>query len=53
MLDKVLAVISLGALVAFMGIVLVYINELALWILVVTVLLMVAYDFFTELRGSD
>ena len=53
MQDKVLAVISLGALIAFMGIVLVYINEMALWIIVVTVLVMAAYDFYIELRGSD
>jgi hypothetical protein len=53
MLDKVLAVVSLGALIGFMGIVLVYINEMALWIIVVTVLVMAAYDFFIELRGSD
>jgi len=51
-LDKVLAVISLGALIAFMGIVVVFINEIALWIIVCTVLAMAAYDFFTELRGS-
>ncbi len=52
MVDKALAVVWLGALMVFMGIALVYINELALWIIVVTVLAMVAYDFFIELRGS-
>lgn len=52
MLDKVLAVVSLGVFVGFMGFVLVYINEPALWIIVVTVLAMAAYDFFVELRGS-
>jgi 4-hydroxybenzoate polyprenyltransferase len=52
MLDKVLAVISIGALVAFMGIVLVFINEMALWIIVCAVLAMGIYDFYTELRGS-
>jgi len=52
MLDKVLAVISLGVLIAFMGIVLVFINEIALWIVVCIVLAMAAYDFFIELRAS-
>ncbi len=52
MLDKVLAVISVLALTAFMGIVLVFINEIALWIIVCTVLAMAAYDFYVELRGS-
>lgn len=52
MLDKVLAVMSMFALLAFMGIVLVYINEIALWIIVCAVLAMAVYDFFVELRGS-
>ncbi len=52
MLDKVLAVISLLALIVFMGIVLVFINEIALWMVVCTVLVMAAYDFYVELRGS-
>ena len=52
MLDKVLAVISLLALIVFMGIVLVFINEIALWMVVCTVLVMAAYDFYVELRGG-
>lgn len=52
MLDKVLAVISIGALIAFMGIVLVFINEIALWIIVCAVLAMAVYDFYSELRAS-
>jgi len=52
MLDKVLAIISITALIGFMGIVLVYIDEIALWIIVCTVLLMAVYDFYSELRGS-
>ena len=52
MLDKLLAVISLLALIVFMGFVLVFINEIALWAVVCTVLAMAAYDFYTELRGS-
>ncbi len=53
MADKVLAIISLIALIAFMGIVLVYINKIALWIIVCSVLVMAAYDFFRDLRASD
>lgn len=52
MLDKVLAVIFMGLLVSFMGIVLVFINEMALWIIVCTVLVMGIYDFYVELRGG-
>lgn len=53
MVDKVLAVLFMGALIAFMGVVLVFINEPALWIIVCSVLVMGVYDFYTELRGSS
>ncbi len=43
----------MGTLIAFMGVVLVFINEPALWIIVCSVLAMGAYDFYTEIRGSD
>ena len=46
MLDKVLAVFSLGCLVAFMAIVVYYIAEPDLTIVTVVVLLMAAYDFY-------
>ena len=52
MLDKALAIISLFALIAFMGIVLWFINEIALWVIVCTVLAMAAFDFYRELWGS-
>lgn len=52
MLDKILAIFFMALLIAFMGIVLVYINELALWIIVCIVLVMGAYDFYVDLRGS-
>jgi 4-hydroxybenzoate polyprenyltransferase len=52
MLDKVLAVISIGALIGFMGIVLIFINEMALWIIVCSVLAMAIYDFYRELWRS-
>ena len=52
MLDKVLAVFSLGCLTAFMAIVLYYIAEPDLTIVTVVVLLMAAYDFF-RLNTTD
>lgn len=53
MLDKVLAAFFMALLIAFMGVVLVFINEPALWIIVCAVLAMGIYDFYTELRASD
>jgi 4-hydroxybenzoate polyprenyltransferase len=52
MVDKLLAVIWMLVLIVFMGIVLWFINELALWIIVGAVLLMAIYDFYLELWGS-
>lgn len=52
MLDKVLAIVSILGLIGFMGIVLVFINEIALWVIVCAVLLMAAYDFYVELWKS-
>jgi 4-hydroxybenzoate polyprenyltransferase len=52
MMDKALAIISILALIAFMGIVLVFINEIALWVIVCAVLLMAVYDFYVELWRS-
>ena len=52
MLDKVLAIISMLALVSFMSIVLWFINEIALWVIVCGVLLMGIYDFYRELWAS-
>ncbi len=43
----------MAALIAFMGVVVVYINEPALWIIVCAVLAMGIYDFYTELRSSE
>lgn len=52
MLDKILATISLGALTGFMMIVLVWINELDLWIISVAVLLMASYDFYNSTKNT-
>ena len=46
MLDKVLAIVSLGFLVAFMGIVIWFVAVPDLTIITVAVLLMAGYDFY-------
>jgi hypothetical protein len=51
-LDKVLAVLSLGGLIAFMAIVIYYIAEPDLTIVSVVVLSMAAYDFY-RLNTAD
>lgn len=52
MLDKIFATISLAAFVGFMLIVLVWINEIDLWIITVVVLAMAIYDFVQSTRNS-
>ncbi|MCG8354258.1 MAG: hypothetical protein MI920_01680 [Kiloniellales bacterium] len=51
MADKILAIFSLGGLVAFMGVVVWFINEPDLWIVTLLVLAMAAYDFWITLRA--
>ena len=51
-LDRILAVLSIVGLIAFMGVVTVFVNEIDLWIVVVLVLLMAAYDFWRTLRSQ-
>ena len=54
MVDKVLAAASILILVAFMSVVTVYVNEPDLWIVVIIVLAMGAYDFWRSFRpGGD
>lgn len=53
MLDKIMATISLAAFIGFMLIVLVWINEIDLWIIVVIVLAMAIYDFVLANRKTD
>jgi hypothetical protein len=49
MLDRVLGVLSLALLIAFMGVVVWFIGVPDLTIIVVAVLLMAVYDFWREL----
>jgi hypothetical protein len=50
MIDKVLAVLSLSALLVFTGIVVVFVRELDLAVVIVICLLIGAYDFWATLR---
>lgn len=52
MLDKILATISLLALISFMGIVVVYVKELDLTIVIVVVLIMATYDFWITFHNK-
>lgn len=53
MLDKFLATLSILSLVAFMGVVAVYVNEPDLWIIIIVVLIMAIYDFFLQIRRES
>ena len=50
MIDKVLAVLSLSALAAFTGVVIVFVRELDLAVVIVICLLIGAYDFWATFR---
>lgn len=49
-LDRILAVLSILLLIAFMGIVTWFVNEPDLWIVVILVLVMASYDFWRTLK---
>ncbi len=51
MLDRVLAVLSMAGLIAFTGVVVVFVREPDLTVVVVLCLLMGVYDFWTTLRA--
>ena len=53
MADKLVAVASLVGLIAFMGVVVWFVNEPDLWIVVIIVLVMASYDFWLTLRRSN
>lgn len=53
MLDKVLATISILALVCFMSVVVTFVNEPDLWIVVIVVLCMAIFDFIREFRNAN
>ncbi|HZA66109.1 MAG TPA: hypothetical protein VE592_04115 [Geminicoccaceae bacterium] len=46
MLDKALAVIAIASLIAFVGVLISYIEEIDLIVVSVVVLIMAAYDFY-------
>ena len=53
MLDKILAALSIATLVAFMAIVVLWVNELDLWIVTSIVLVMAVFDFVQTTRKAD
>ena len=53
MLDKIFAMVSLAAFISFTLIILVWINEIDLWVITVVVLVMAVYDFTQSIRKSD
>ncbi|MCW8835117.1 MAG: hypothetical protein OQJ99_01965 [Rhodospirillales bacterium] len=53
MTDKILAIISMGMLITFMGIVVWYIREPDLTIITVVVLGMGSYDFWRTIRTNE
>lgn len=53
MLDRVLATLSALVMIGFMSVVLVFVNEPALWIVVIVVLVMMVSDFVITLRGES
>jgi hypothetical protein len=46
MLDRILAVLSLLALILFLSIVVRFVDEPALWVVILIVVAMAAYDFW-------
>lgn len=54
-LDRILAILSMLALVGFMSIVTVFVNEIDLWLIVGLVLAMGIYDFWRSVgrRGDE
>lgn len=54
MLDKVFALASIAMLAGFLAIVVTYVNEPDLWVVVVVVVVMAAFDFWRSFRpGGD
>ena len=53
MMDRVLASISMAALVAFIGIVVVFVKEIDLALIVILCLAIGIHSFWTDLRGKN
>ncbi|MFQ5467323.1 MAG: hypothetical protein ACE5DS_04225 [Kiloniellaceae bacterium] len=53
MTDKIIAIFSLFMFIGFVGIIVTYINEPALWTVVLIVVAMAVYDFWRALRRGN
>lgn len=53
MADKIIAPIALLFFLIFLGFLAVYIGEIALWVVMVIVGAMAAYDFLQQLRSGS
>ena len=51
--DRIIATIGLLAMVVFLGFLVVYVDALDLWIVIVVVSAMAAYDFVQSLRNGS
>lgn len=53
MVDRILAIFALVLFIGFVATLAVYINRLNLWVVVIIVMAMAAFDFFQTLRNSN
>lgn len=53
MTDKIIAIFSLLLFIGFIGIIATYINEPALWAVMIIVMVMAVYDFLRALRRGN
>lgn len=53
MTDRLLATLSMAALIAFLGIVVVFVKEIDLGLIVILCLAIGIYDFWTDLRTRN
>lgn len=49
--DRILAAVSLLALIAFLGVLITFVKRIDLSVVVVVVIVMAVYDFYRELRA--
>jgi len=53
MVNMVSGIVSIAGLVVFLGYYALRINSLPLWLIIIAVVVMAAYDFYRGVRGSQ